>query len=80
MANVVLIKAGTAEGVIAPYRIVKFGAADGSYLQAAAVSDALCGVNESLAVSAGERVDIIKIGIADVEFGGAGGQRQKPDR
>lgn len=70
MGNHILNKNGTAEGVIGAYRIVKFGAADGGYLQAAAATDALVGVTDGLPVVAGERVDIVKMGIAPVEFGG----------
>jgi hypothetical protein len=70
MANTLLNKGGTAQGAIAAYRIVKFGDGDGTYLQAAAATDAVVGVNESIPVSAGERIDVVKVGIADVEFGG----------
>lgn len=70
MANVGLIKQGTAEAAIAAFRIVKFGAADGGYLQAAAAADLLVGVCEAVGPASGERVDVIKSGIADVEFGG----------
>lgn len=70
MANVVLNRAGVAEGAIAAYRIVKFGAADGGYLQAAAATDYLAGVCESVGPASGERLDVIKAGIADIEFGG----------
>ena len=38
--------------------------------QAAASTDLVIGVNEALPVAAGERVDVIRAGIADVEFGG----------
>lgn len=37
---------------------------------AAASTDLVIGVNEALPVVAGERVDVIRAGIADVEFGG----------
>ena len=70
MGNPTLIKNYTAEGAIAAYRIVKFGAADGGVVQAAASTDLIIGVNEALPVAAGERVDVIRSGIADVEFGG----------
>lgn len=71
MGNHVLNRNGVAEAAIAPFRIVKFGAADGGYVQAAAAADALAGVSEGITVLSGERLDVIKIGIADVEFGGA---------
>lgn len=70
MANVILNRAGTAEAAIAAYRIVKPGAADGGYLQAAAATDFLMGVCESVGPASGERLDVVKAGIADVEFGG----------
>jgi hypothetical protein len=70
MGNPTLIKNYTAEGDIAACRIVKFGSADGQVLQAAASIDRIVGVNEALPVAAGERVDVIRTGIADVEFGG----------
>lgn len=70
MANAILIKGGTAEAAIAAYRIVKPGTTDGSYVQAAAAADALMGVCESVGPALGERVDVVKAGIAEVEFGG----------
>jgi hypothetical protein len=70
MGNPTLIKQGTAEAAVSPYRIVKFGAADGGYVQAAAATDFLVGVCESVGPALGERIDVIKAGIADVEFGG----------
>lgn len=70
MANTLFNKNYTAEAAIAPYRIVKPGAADGGVLQAAAAGDSLMGVCESVGPAAGERCDIVKVGLADVEFGG----------
>jgi hypothetical protein len=70
MANTLLNKGGTAQAAIAPCRIVKPGSLDGTYVQAAAAADFLVGVCESVGPDAGERVDIVKVGIADVEFGG----------
>ena len=70
MANPLLIKQGTAEAAISPYRIVKPGTADGNYLQGAAATDLLTGVCESVGPASGERLDVIKAGIADVEYGG----------
>ena len=70
MGNPTLIKNYTAEGDIAAYRIVKFGAADGGVAQAAASTDLVIGVNAELPVVAGERVDVVRAGLADVEFGG----------
>ena len=70
MGNAVLIKGGTAEAAVAAYRIVKPGTTDGSYIQSAAATDFHVGVCESVGPAIGERVDIVKVGIADVEFGG----------
>jgi len=71
MRNEMLNKSYTAEGVIPAYRIVKFGAADGGVLAAAAATDKLIGVNDRLpfAVS-GDRGDVVRVGIAEVEYGG----------
>ncbi len=72
MGNPTLIKEGTAEAGITKCRIVKFGAADGGYIQAAAATDFLAGVyGESFDVVTGERLGVTKQGIADVEYGGA---------
>ncbi len=72
MRNHGLIKNYTAEAAIAAYRLVKFGAADGGVLIAAAASDKIVGVNDRLAAAAaGDRIDIIRSGIAEVEYGGA---------
>ncbi len=68
----------TAGAAIAPYRICKPGAADGAALQAAANTDAMDGVSDSLgAAAAGDRVDIHTMGVVEVEYGGTvtrGGQ------
>lgn len=70
MASTLLNRNYVAEAAINPYRIVKFGTADGNVVQAAAAADALMGVCESVGPAIGERVDVVKSGIADVEFGG----------
>lgn len=70
MAITLLNRDYTAAAAIAAFRIVKAGAADGEVLQAAAATDALMGVCESVGPAAGERCDVVKVGIADVEFGG----------
>jgi hypothetical protein len=59
-----------AAAAIAAFRIVKHGSNDGEVIQGAAATDALMGVNDSVAPEAGERVDIVKSGMADVEYGG----------
>lgn len=70
MTNTLLNKNYVAEAAIAAYRIVKFGTADGNVVQAAAATDFLVGVMESVGPAINERCDVIKSGIADVEFGG----------
>lgn len=70
MANIILDKNYVAEAAIAACRIVKFGSADGQVVQAAAATDSLIGVCEMVGPALGERCDVIKSGIADVELGG----------
>lgn len=71
MQNPGLIKNYSAEGAIPAYRIVKFGAADGGVLISAAAADKHVGVNGRLAAAvAGDRIDITRTGIAEVEYGG----------
>lgn len=70
MSNAVLIKSLLAEAAIAAHRIVKCGAADSGALQAAASTDAMFGVSTDIAAAIGERCDVIKLGDADVEYGG----------
>lgn len=65
-----LIKNYVAEVVVTANRIVKFGAADGDVVLAAAAADFSIGVSDSLDAALGERVDVIRTGIADVEYGG----------
>lgn len=56
---------------VRPYRIVKFGASDKTAVQAAAATDASIGVADQMgAASAGDPLDVIRSGIAEVEFGG----------
>lgn len=72
MRNQGLVKNYTAEAAIAAYRIVKFGAADGGILQAAAATDKLVGITDRLAAAvSGDRIDVVRSGIAEVEYGGA---------
>ena len=71
MGNPTQTKNYTAGAAIAKYRLVKFGAADGAVLQGAAAANLVIGVAESLDVASGERIDVIRAGIAEVEYGGA---------
>ncbi|WP_417550125.1 DUF2190 domain-containing protein [Methylophaga sp.] len=68
--NPLLIKNYTAQAVVLPHRIVKFGAADGEVLHAAAASDLSVGVTDTLGAELGGRVDVVRIGIGNVEYGG----------
>lgn len=70
MSNPLLFKAFTAGGAIAPYRLVKFSAAE-TVVQSAAAADAHVGVNTDLTVALGERVEVMTHGIAYVEAGAA---------
>jgi len=70
MGNPTQTKSYDAGAAITKYRIVKFGASDGAVIQGAAATDLVIGVNESLDVASGERADIVRAGIAEVEFGG----------
>jgi hypothetical protein len=66
-----LIDCAVPQGAIPPYRIVKYGTADGTVTLAIAVTDKLCGTANNLGATATDRrVDIIKGGIGEVEFGG----------
>lgn len=70
-ANPGLIKTYDAEATVAPYRIVKFGAADYGVVQGAAAADLLIGVSNIIgAENAGDPCDVVKSGIAKVEYGG----------
>jgi hypothetical protein len=62
-----------ASGVIAPFRIVKFGSSDGVVAQASAATDKLVGVSCSVGTTSfadGARLDIARVGVAEVEYGG----------
>jgi hypothetical protein len=64
------MRAFTAGGAISPYRIVRLASAD-TVEQAAAVANALIGVNTDLTIVSGERVEVMVQGIAWVEAGAA---------
>lgn len=71
MANPGLIKSLVAEAAVNPYRVVKFGTADGQVIQSAAAADAHIGVADNLGAAIGARVDVIMDGIAEAEAGAA---------
>lgn len=66
-----LTKAYLAAAILTSFRIVKHGAADGEVIMAAAAADKSIGVTTEIASAAGETADIIKTGLANVEYGGA---------
>jgi hypothetical protein len=67
-----MVKSYVAEAAVLPYRIVKFGAADGQVVQAAAGTDAAFGLADNLGQAAvGGRVDVIQSGIGEGEAGAA---------
>ena len=70
MGNPTLTKSYDAGAAITKCRIVKFGASDGAVIQGAAAADLVVGVAEGLDVASGDRVDVIRTGIAEVEYGG----------
>ena len=70
--NSILEKTYVAEAAINANRIVKFGAADGGVIQAAAAADLMIGVaSKDFASVIGERTDVMRFGIAQVKLGGA---------
>lgn len=71
MSNPLLYKNYVAEAAISPYRLVKFGSSDGNIVPTAAAADPTIGVCGELGPAAGERVDVMHIGIAFVEAGAA---------
>ncbi|ALG67879.1 DUF2190 family protein [Beggiatoa leptomitoformis] len=64
-----LIKCYQAGADVAPYLIVKIGASAGYVVPAAAETDKLLGVANSLNITSGDRVDIVQAGIAEVTCG-----------
>lgn len=66
-----LIRNFTAEAAVAAFRIVKFGATDGSVAQAAAVGDKAVGVSTEVPAALGERCDTQLDEVAYVQYGGA---------
>lgn len=70
MSNPGFTKTYVAEAAIAGRRFVKFGTADRQVLAAAAATDAIMGVSERLDAAAGERLDVVKSGLAEIEYGG----------
>lgn len=67
-----MVKTYLADAAITKRRIVKFGSADNKAAQASTNSDRFLGVCEGAlgAASAGDPVDVIRSGIANVDYGG----------
>jgi hypothetical protein len=60
-----------AQGALAPRQIVKFGTADGTVTASSAATDSTVGVVVSpSAVADGDRVEVARDGLPDVQFGG----------
>jgi hypothetical protein len=60
-----------AEAAIPAYRFIKFGAADGGILVAAASTDLLIGGNGRIAADvAGDRLDIVRDDFVEIQLGG----------
>lgn len=71
MANEGLVKTYLAGAAVVKHRIVKHGSGDRAAIQSAAAADLHIGVSDSLGASAsGEPLDVIRSGIANVEYGG----------
>lgn len=71
MPNPVVIKTYVAEAAVLPYRIVKWGSADGQVLQGAAATDKPVGVSDNIGqATVNGRVDVIRSGISEVQYGG----------
>jgi hypothetical protein len=71
MKEPVLIKTHDAEGAINKHRIVTFGTNAKQVERGIGNTDPLIGVNEAITVDDDERVDVIRSGFAEVEYGGA---------
>lgn len=71
MRTEMFIKSYRADAAVTKHRLVKAGAADGSIAQAAAATDAVMGVADSLGGATGEIMDVVCGGYATVEYGGA---------
>jgi hypothetical protein len=70
MRTDMFIKSYRADAAVAKHRLVKAGAADGSAAQAAAATDAIMGVADSIGGATGEIFDVIAGGYASVTYGG----------
>lgn len=72
-AKVGLVETFYAGAAITQYRIIKHGSGDKTAVQAAAATDKIIGVTgqpKGVTVASGEPFDVIRSGVADVEYGG----------
>lgn len=65
-----ITKAYKAEAALTKFRIVKHGAADDQVVMGAAAADKLIGVTSELDTAIGDTADVVKTGLANVEYGG----------
>lgn len=70
MGTPTLNKNYTAESAVTKFRIVAFGSSEGQVIHAASATAKSMGVSMELDADLGDRVDIARAGIADVEYGG----------
>lgn len=70
MRRETLITNHDAGAAISAYRIVKHGAADGAVVQASAITDLLIGICDRIGAASGGRAEIVRAGLAEVEYGG----------
>ena len=70
MGNPTLNKNYTAEAEVKKHRIVKFGAADGQVIYADSATAKSVGVSMELDSATGDRVDITRTGMPEIEYGG----------
>ena len=67
-----IIKNYEAAGPVSAYRFAKYGANAGEVDEAAAATDPIIGVTDSLGATAqGDRIDVIHFGWAEIELGGS---------
>jgi len=66
-----LILSYTAGAAVTKHRIVKFDGSDDQVEHAVAATDLSIGVTERFDAGADERVDVVRTGLARVEYGGA---------
>lgn len=71
MANPLLAVNFVADAAIAINRLVKHGSGDRNVTPATAATDFIIGVVNETSINAGERADVVRVGIAWVEAGAA---------